>query len=683
MTKGKSIGAFVAAAFAVVSSYGADLGNIAPEFTAAGRADDPVVKAAKERFYKWGWGLFVHYGLYSAKGEGEWVMHDERIDPEKYYAELVPKFRPKPGCIDSWIALAKDAGMKYVVLTTRHHEGFWLGDDFIREFTTKVRTAGLGVGVYYSVADWSDPDYRGGPGNQVAWRRFVAKAHAQLRHLMTDFGSIQYLFYDGCPPPSVWDGLAINAELRRLQPGLLITRCQDDDLKSCEQNSAGGAGLWESCYTLNGSWAYNKYDVGWKSPEDVIAMLISIRARGGTMLMNVGPTGDGFVQPEAVERLRDVGKWVKENAAAFYDVKKDPFDGACYEWMTASGTEPQTAYFQFIRSWNDVRYLVGISNKVTRVWFVDTGEDLPFTQDSETRIVAIKGHPYAPKGGRPRMAGVAYEGAPSPVYDPCWANCRPRASGLREKVAAACGAVTNDTWHGYSRLVFSFEGHRAWIVEPKAGPALGAPWTWTMQWADAYVDRQGCLDTLAAGWRHVTIDTYRHRMDDEGLRVSRAFQRFLVERLGFAPQANLIGMSWGGFFSCRYANAYPDCVRRIYLDAPLLNFAGGFAQGGAPTADAARIGPWAATAPADGDWTDDPRMPVNMAARLAKSGIPILLLYGGQDQTVPPAFNCELFASRFRKAGGDIRIHKRNLYGHHPHGEDPGKTARIADFFIR
>ena len=217
MTKGKSIGAFVAAALAVVTSYGADLGNIAPEFTAAGRADDPVVKAAKERFYKWGWGLFVHYGLYSAKGEGEWVMHDERIDPEKYYAELVPKFRPKPGCIDSWIALAKDAGMKYVVLTTRHHEGFWLGDDFNREFTTKVRTAGLGVGVYYSVADWSDPDYRGGPGNQVAWRRFVAKAHAQLRHLMTDFGSIQYLFYDGCPPPSVWDGLAIIAELDIVQ----------------------------------------------------------------------------------------------------------------------------------------------------------------------------------------------------------------------------------------------------------------------------------------------------------------------------------------------------------------------------------------------------------------------------------------------------------------------------------
>lgn len=198
------------------AAWAAELGNVAPEFSAAGRADNPEVKAAKERFFKWGWGLFVHYGLYSAKGEGEWLMHDERIDPKAYYAELLPRFKPKAGCIDEWIALAKDAGMKYVVLTTRHHEGYWLGDGFIREYTSKVRAAGLGVGVYYSVADWSDPDYRGGPGDQVAWKRFVAKAHAQLRHLMTDFGEIQYLFYDGCPSPTAWDGYAINAELRRL-----------------------------------------------------------------------------------------------------------------------------------------------------------------------------------------------------------------------------------------------------------------------------------------------------------------------------------------------------------------------------------------------------------------------------------------------------------------------------------
>ena len=662
-----------------------ELGNIAPAFTAAGRRDDPAVVAAKERFYRFGWGLFIHYGLFSASGEGEWQMHNERIDPKAYYAERLPLFKPKPGCIDEWIALAKDAGMRYVCLTTRHHEGFWLGDGFLREYADKLRAAGLGVGMYYSVGDWSDPDYRGGPAKAESWERFVAKTHAQLRHLMTDFGRIDYLFYDGAPAPDVWGAYAINAELRRLQPGLLITRCQDDDLMSCEQNSAGGAGLWESCYTLNGSWGYFKHDHEWKSVTDVVKMLISIRARGGTMLMNVGPMADGTVQPEAAGRLREIGAWVKANAAAFYDVKPDPFDGACYEWMTQDGRDPQTVYFQFIRSWNDTRYLCGIGNRVKRVFFVDTGEDLPFEQDPETGIVSIHGHPYATTGSVPRMAGVEFEGEPRPVYDPCWAHGFPRNSGIREKIAAATGIVREDEWYGYKRIVFEFEGREAWVVEPRRGPALGRPWTWTMQWADAFVDRTGVLDLLARGWRHVHIDTFKCRMDEEGLRVSRAFQRFLVETLDFAPKASLVGMSWGGFFSVRYAERNPECVAKIYLDAPLLTF-DGFAHLGAaqtPTESAAQIGPWAAMPPPDGDWSADPRMPVNMAEVLAAARIPILLLYGGQDATVPPAKNCEVFAEHFRAAGGEISVEKRNLFGHHPHGVDPDKTATITNFFTK
>ena len=140
-------------------------------------------------------------------------------------------------------------------------------------------------------------------------------------------------------------------------------------------------------------------------------------------------------------------------------------------------------------------------------------------------------------------------------------------------------------------------------------------------------------------------------------------------------------MSWGGFFSTRYAAAFPECVGKIYLDAPLMNFDGFAKVGGTPTENAARIGPWASMPPTDGNWNVDPRMPVNMADRLAKAGIPILLLYGGQDSTVPPDKNCELFAGKFKAAGGKIEIKKRNLYGHHPHGEDPDKTSSIVSFF--
>ncbi len=263
-----------------------------------------------------------------------------------------------------------------------------------------------------------------------------------------------------------------------------------------------------------------------------------------------------------------------------------------------------------------------------------------------------------------------------------WAMAKVGQPPLADKIAARHKVVAKDIWHGHSRVVFEFEGHTAWIVEPDGKWAAGHPWTWTMQWADAFVERTGVLDLLAQGWRHVHIDTFAHRMDEEGLRVSRAFQKYLVDELGFAPKARLVGMSWGGFFSVRYAAKFPDCVARIYLDAPLLTFAGGFgATAEAPAGSAAEIGPWAAMAPKDGEWLADPRMPVNMAEAVAKAGIPILLLYGGRDEVVLPSFNGEPFAERFKAAGGNIRVVRRAEFGHHPHGEEPGQTKTIAEFF--
>ncbi len=242
-------------------------------------------------------------------------------------------------------------------------------------------------------------------------------------------------------------------------------------------------------------------------------------------------------------------------------------------------------------------------------------------------------------------------------------------TSLHAKIAKAYKIVGEDMWYGYRRTKFDFNGRTGWVVQPSVKPLGGMPWTWTMQWAEAYVDRTGVLDLLRKGYHHVTLDLFPTRMDETGLVAAADFQKFLVEKLGFAPQANLVGMSWGGFFSTRYANAYPQNVRRIYLDAPLLNF-------DTFTYD---VGPWKASKPAD--WSKDPRMPVNMAESLAKTGIPILLLYGGQDQTVIPKLNCELFAQRFKAAGGQITIQNRGLFGHHPHGVDPDKTAVIQNFF--
>ena len=171
----------------------------------------------------------------------------------------------------------------------------------------------------------------------------------------------------------------------------------------------------------------------------------------------------------------------------------------------------------------------------------------------------------------------------------------------------------------------------------------------------------------------MSVDIFRHRMDAEGLAVAKAFQDFLVRDLGFAQKARLIGMSWGGFFSVRYAANYPACVDRIYLDAPLLSFTK-FAK-----PDEKTIGPWAAKAPADGNWDADPEMPVNMAEKIAAARIPVLLLYGGVDAVVPPEANCLPFASRLKKAGGEIAIVPRASYAHHPHGVEESENT-IVDF---
>ncbi len=251
-------------------------------------------------------------------------------------------------------------------------------------------------------------------------------------------------------------------------------------------------------------------------------------------------------------------------------------------------------------------------------------------------------------------------------------------SDVHEAIAKTCTIQSEDEWYGYHRIKFEFEGHTAWVVEPaKPSKALkGArPWTWTMQWAEAFVDRTGVLDLLAEGWHHVTIEAFDTKANEDGLKLFADFQDFLVGKLGFDPQANLVGMSWGGFFSIRYANAYPQNVRRIYLDAPLLNFQ---EWGGD---DAGRVGSWAADQPAGGLWDNDPRMPVNMAESIAGAGIPIMLLYGGQDQTVNPKLNCERFSERFKAAGGNATVECRGGFGHHPHGVDPNKTETITGFF--
>ena len=271
------------------------------------------------------------------------------------------------------------------------------------------------------------------------------------------------------------------------------------------------------------------------------------------------------------------------------------------------------------------------------------------------------------------------------------APCHTTAKSVEASIVASIVADTQsvhkkDVWHGFNRIVFEFRGCEAWIVEPTT-EAKGRPWAWIMEWPESFAKRTGSVALLKAGYHVVTLRPGDYEdgkfvskpgnMNDARLRESRAFQKWLVDDLGFAPKADLIGMSWGGFYSVRYAGTYPDAVARIYLDAPLLDFS---------TLVGKEQEFWGLNAKYGIDVNtyigrDDPRQPVNMYEPIAKAGIPILLLYGGVDATVPPSDNCLRFAEAFKAAGGNIEIVARGPYGHQPHGLEIDEQQKFVDFF--
>ena len=269
------------------------------------------------------------------------------------------------------------------------------------------------------------------------------------------------------------------------------------------------------------------------------------------------------------------------------------------------------------------------------------------------------------------LVGAALVVAIAPAATAAESAATAKTAGAR----LADAGVKAEVGAGYAdakRYTFTFEGYKAYFDEPvEAKP--GRQWMWCMKWPGAFAEFTGQVDCVRRGYCYVYLDDIDW-MSPKGVEIAKRFHDFLVGKLGFAAKANLIGMSWGGFYSTRYAAAHPEDVSRIYLDAPLMNFAA-FNLGGWP---AAKV--WGS--PEGGDWSKDPRMPINLADKIAKAKIPVLLLYGGADTVVPPSKNCEIFIPRFKAAGGDIKVFKRDMYGHHPHGfQGAENVGAIVDFF--
>ena len=684
----------------------------------------------------------VHWGL-NTYTDREWGYGDEDLallNPAKFDADQIVG-ACKAGGLGGLIVVAKhhDGFCLWPTKTTEHNiskSPFRGGKgDYVKEMEQACRRAGLKFGVYVSPWDRNSAHY--------AKDKYVEIYHAQIKELLSgDYGEVFEMWFDGANGGDGWYGGAKERRriggdyyrfqevfkfVRELQPKVCIFAGESDssdfrwpgnekgelDQNSCAtictvggfvdgkygnpeykkhinigmRNFEGAVKypmffrVCECDFPMRPGWFYHAKEKGkTKSGIYLLKRYLNTIGNGGTMNLGIAPNKDGLLDDEDVKALADFGKL----KAAFFS--KPITNGLCNvvvmgedvvnrgetcdEWQLFDGKEKliygRTIGIKRIRTLESPCRAENMRLEV----YGDNAEALP-----------LKFYYVEPEFLKAVLSSTTESGETDTAKWMTAGKQGARDEGVAQAIAATKKVLRGDTWYGYNRTVFDFEGHEAWIVSPKCDPAAGLPWTWTMQWAEAYVDRTGVLDLLAKGWHHVTIETFQHRMDEEGLRVSRAFQKFLVEEIGFAPKACLVGMSWGGFFSTRYAAAFPECVGKIYLDAPLMNFDGFAKVGGTPTENAARIGPWANMPPADGNWSTDSRMPVNMADRLAKAGIPILLLYGGQDATVPPAKNCELFAEKFKAAGGKIDIRHRALYGHHPHGEDPDKTSSIVSFF--
>ncbi len=312
------------------------------------RADyEAAIAASRDERMAW-WrearfGMFVHYGTYALLGRNEWVLALENI-PQEEYDVLADQFQPREGCPREWAALAAEAGMKYMVLTTKHHEGFCLWDtdqtdynavkrgpgrDIVAEYVEACREFGLKIGFYYSLMDWHHPDGGRGAYDPQARRRFLDFTQGCVRELLTKYGRIDILWYDVSRPFDSyegWESLQMNQMARELQPHILINNRSQmpEDFGTPEGHVTAQETDWEACMTFNGSsWGYvpseqvapDSYNV-----RGILRMLNTACGGRGNLLLNIGPTPDGAVPPEAVEPLKQTGRWLERYGEAVYGI---------------------------------------------------------------------------------------------------------------------------------------------------------------------------------------------------------------------------------------------------------------------------------------------------------------------------------------------------------------------------
>jgi alpha-L-fucosidase len=391
-------------------------------------------------------GMFIHWGLYAVpagtwKGQqipgiGEWIMDRANV-PVDQYEPLATQFNPIKFDAAEWVRIAKDAGMKYIVITSKHHDGFCLFDtdatdwnvvdrtpykkDLLAPLAAECRKQGLKFCTYYSIMDWHHPaQYRGSDNRYNPTKihperkaEYMAFMKQQLKELL-DTCDPEVLWFDGEWP--AWyteeDGRELYAYLRKLKPQIIINNRVGKGRKGMEGLSKGdreyvgdfgtpeqqipATGLpgvdWESCMTMNHTWGYKSYDHDWKSAQTLVRNVIDIASKGGNYLLNVGPTAEGLIPGPSVERLEAIGRWMKANGESIHATQASPFAktpwGRCTRKKLDDGN---TRLYLHVFSWpQDGKLIVpGLANAPIRATLLDAGKTLDVTAGDNEVTIAL------------------------------------------------------------------------------------------------------------------------------------------------------------------------------------------------------------------------------------------------------------------------------------------------------
>ncbi|GIZ10204.1 alpha-L-fucosidase [Flavobacterium sp. UMI-01] len=378
---------------------------------------------ARTAFQDMKFGMFIHWGIYSVLGDGEWVMFQQKI-PAETYGKLTKFFNPLDFNAKEWVAIAKSAGMKYITITSRHHDSFSMFDskatdfdiidatrfkrDPLKELAAECKKEGIKLNFYYSLLDWKREDYKNGKkGDKEAWNDYIAFMKAQLTELLTNYGEIGMIWFDGHwdQKEANWHYDEIYSLIHKLSPNTLIANnhhiqpIAGEDIQTFERDLPGenhggfSEGVHvsklplESCATMAKAWGFDLNDKSFKTKKQLIDFLVKAAGKNGNLLLNVGPMPNGEIQPEFVKSLKEIGEWTSKYGESIYGTRGDVIKTQDWGTITKKGN---TLYVHILKpSQEPYIFLPELKDKIISATSFDGKRKIKFNQVKEGAFLYV------------------------------------------------------------------------------------------------------------------------------------------------------------------------------------------------------------------------------------------------------------------------------------------------------